>query len=315
MSHEYRISVALLTVACLLGPGALLAAEPEDGAPAVTFDPLTGQPVAVETPPPTEEEEELQADLTAANDLVRAGDYAAADAELAALQERFPDDPRLLFMRGEVVLSLSKPAEALPLLQRAVELDGTRPRLHFQLGMALLRTGDRDGALAAFAKEVEVNDDPQVKIMARLNRTQILAQSGKWLDAAAELEAVLALDPARVEAYGDIASFYLEAGQLDRAQQTLDAGLDKGFRSARHRYVLGTRYYGSENYEAAAGAYRKALALDPDLAEAERGLGGALDQLGQEADAASHLKRYLQLKPGAADADRVRERIRTIEGG
>jgi len=317
MSQLQWIPVMLLTVVILAGAGpTVFAQEPAEEAPTVTFDPLTGQPLAKTEPPqPEEEEVEPRADLSQANDLVRAGDYEAADAELAALQEKFPDDPRLLFMRGEVVLSLAKPAEALPLLERAAELDAERPRLNFQLAMALLGTGAPDRALEAFAKEIEANEATDVQIMARLNRTQILAQKREWAAAAAELEAVLLLDPERSQAYGDMAGFYLQAGELDEATRVLELGLEKGFSSARHHYILGARFSEKKSYDAAVAAYQKAIAIDSELAEAERGLGGALDQLGREQEALAHFRRYLKLKPDAPDAERVTTRVREIEGG
>ncbi|MHC4137471.1 MAG: tetratricopeptide repeat protein [Planctomycetota bacterium] len=300
MSHERWISVTVLTMVTLLGGGATVFGQESPEEPAAT---------PVDSAPPLPE-----ADLTKASEFVRAGDFAAADRELAGLQEEFPDDPRLLFMRGEVVLAMAKPADALPLLERASHLDGERPRVNFQLGMALLMTGARDRALAAFGKEIETNEDVDVQIMARLNRTQILAQGGDWSLAAAELEAVLELDPQRVEAYGDMAGFHLEAGDLEQAARSLEVGREKGFRSARHHYVLGARYYEKKAYDDAVAAYRRALEIDPQLAEAERGLGGALDQLDEGKEALVHLRRYLELRPDAPDAQRVNERIRDLEG-
>ena len=66
-------------------------------------------------------------------------------------------------------------------------------------------------------------------------------------------------------------------------------------------------------YDTAVEMLEQALAIDPVLAEAERTLAGALDQLGREEDALGHLRRYLELKPQAPDAQRVSERIRSIE--
>ena len=52
----------------------------------------------------------------------------------------------------------------------------------------------------------------------------------------------------------------------------------------------------------AADFYQKAIALDPTLAEAHRGLGLALVKTGHAADGRAELRRYLQLKPDALDA-------------
>jgi predicted Zn-dependent protease len=48
--------------------------------------------------------------------------------------------------------------------------------------------------------------------------------------------------------------------------------------------------------------YTKAVALDPQMAEAQRGLGLALVKTGRVADGAAALRRYLDLRPDATDA-------------
>lgn len=55
----------------------------------------------------------------------------------------------------------------------------------------------------------------------------------------------------------------------------------------------------------AAEFYGKAIALDPSLPEGHRGLGLALIKTGRLHDGQSALRRYLQLKPGAADAGAI----------
>lgn len=56
----------------------------------------------------------------------------------------------------------------------------------------------------------------------------------------------------------------------------------------------------------AAEFYAKAIALDPALAEAHRGLGLALMKTGQRSPAQSSLRQYLQLKPDASDLAMIR---------
>ena len=255
----------------------------------------------------------VRVDLSEANELVQAGRFSEAEQLLLSLIEQSPDDLRIVLMRGEVLLALNRHADALPLLERVAELDGNRPRVHFQLGAALQATGDRQGALDAFARELELNPDPRVQVMALLNRSMLLEQQKDWIGSAAELEAVLELEPDRVEAHGDVASLYLRAGELDSAASRLAQGLECGFQSANHHYVLGARYYENKAYEAAVQALLQALEIDPGLAEAERSLAGALDQVGRGAEALEHLRRYLELEPEAPDAQRVRDRIREIE--
>ena len=271
---------------------------------------------------PEEEAEPLpRANLSEANGHVRDGDYPRAEQVLASLAEQFPQDPALLLMHGEVLLALRQPARALPLLQKSAELDGQRPRVHFQLAAAMLGTGDRAGALEAFAYEIEINEDEQVRAMVHVNRKVLLEQDGNLVGAARELEALLELDPEKVAAFGnpgtfcgEMASLYIEAGELPEAARSLERGLELGFRSADHWQSLGARHAQSEAWESAIGSFQKALEIDPALPNVERSLAAAFDQTGQTQEAVVHLRRYLELKPDASDAERVNQRIREIDG-
>ena len=281
-------------------------AQEADALPAETPETQAAEPAELE---PVE-----RADLTEVNEMVRGGAYAEAEVSLAALQEEFQDDARILMMRGEVLLALGRADDALPVLRRCVEVDPERPRLSFQLATALQSIGDRPGAIDAFGREIELNDDPLVKVMAHLNRYVLREQEKDWSGAVAELEAVLALEPTRVEVHGEIASLYLKAGQLDDAAAQLKAGADAGFRSAKHMYSLGARYLKEKGYAAAAEAFGTALEIDPAFADAERNLAVALDQLGRGDEAVLHFRRYLELRPDAPDSQQISEWIREAGG-
>jgi len=254
------------------------------------------------------------ADLSVPNDLVREQKYEEAERALAALQQDHPDDPRLLLMRGEVLLAIGRAEQALELLQQTAAVDPERPRLHFQLGTARAATGDRAGALQAFARELELNDDVQVKGMVHLNRSLLFQQDGKWDDAVSELERVLELEPERVQIFGDLASLQLQAGKADAAAETLERARAAGFESSPHQYSLGARLYRDGRYEPAVEAFRKALEIEPTMASAERSLAAALEKLGRDDEAIQHLRRYLELVPDAWDADTVRKQLEANEG-
>jgi tetratricopeptide (TPR) repeat protein len=270
-------------------------------APTLAQEPPAGEPAQPQA---------SRADLGPANDLVRSGAYAEAERVLAELQATHPDDPRILLMRGELLLALDRPDEAVSLLRRCIELDPVRERAHFQLGSALRATGDAQGALAAYGSELALTEDARVKVMAHLNRSVILQGLQDPAAAAAELRAALELDPTRMEAYGDLFHILLEAGRLDEAAEVLERGLAAGFRSAPHFHALGARHFGAGAHEKAAAAFRQALEINPDLAETVRSLATTLDKLGREAEALQQLRRYLELRPDDPDAPRIAARIR-----
>ena len=140
-----------------------------------------------------------------------------------------------------------------------------------------------------------------------------LMTAESWDEAAAELERLVELQPARAEVYGDLATIYLQAGRVEQAAGALDRGSQAGFLSGQHYYSLGARLYRDEDYEGARRALEQALQIDPDMARAERSLGAALQRLDRLDEAVVHLRRYLELAPDAPDADRVAEQIRAAK--
>jgi tetratricopeptide (TPR) repeat protein len=306
-----------------LGSDSLIARDSPEG-PTVICRPCIGLVIAccavalvgqgIAATPPAEQKAAPRADLSEVNAAVRSSDWAKADELLAGLLEQSPDDPAALLMRGEVLLALGKPAEARPFLERALAADPARERTNFQLATVLEGAGEPEAALEHFAREIELTSTNEIKVLAQLNRSVLFAKLGRTAEAAAALEAALALDPDRPQVYGDLATYYLELGRLDEAAATLERGFEQGgFSSAQHYYVLGTRYYQESAYDKAIGAFEQALALAEGHADAERSLGAALDQLGREDEALPHLERYLVLRPDAPEAKQVRERIAAIK--
>lgn len=290
-------------------PLALSAQAPETP-PQAEENPVVGQETtaAVESEPPVP-------DLSEVNRLIRETRYEEAERRLAELQESWPEDSTLLFMRGELLLALQKPEAALELLRRTAELDPQKERLHFQIGSALVATGQSAEAIEAFGRALESGDGDDVKVLAHLNRSMLFERGREWGSAAAEIEAVLALQPERVEAFGDLAMLQLQAGDLDACADALRRGEEAGFLSGQHYYSLGAQFYRKQRYDEAVSFLKQALEIDPRIPGAERSLAAALEKLGREDEAVAHLRLYLELAPQAPDREKVLQRIEAHESG
>jgi len=275
----------------------------------------SGETLAPPTEEPPQPEEPTGPDVTQANELITAGEWAQADEVLAAILLEWPEDAGTLLMRGEVLLAMQRPDEARPLLERVVEIDPERPRVHFQLAAALQAAGESEAALDHFAREIELNDADEVRVMAHTNRSIILEQEQKYAEAAAEMEAVVAIDPDDPRYYGDLASLYLQAEDLPKVADALQRGAEAGFSSPQHYYILGSRYYRNDEFEKAAEAFGAALELNPNSAAVEKSLGGTMEKLGRNTDAAAHFKRYLELAPDAPDAKEMKKHISELGKG
>lgn len=120
-----------------------------------------------------------------------------------------------------------------------------------------------------------------------------------------------AIKPARPRRVGrGMAGLTLLAGTLLAGCAALEPGLGRswwkvepvyrvqdGPLSAQAYLALGRYFDGSRDWDRAAGAYRRALAREPDLVEAHDGLGQALAQLGRLDEAEAELRRALALAP------------------
>ena len=181
--------------------------------------------------------------------------------------------------------------------------------------MTAIAAGDVEGALVTFGRELEHSDDAEVIALTRLNRAMLFQQNRQWLDAAQELESLLEVQPERSDAFGDLATLYLQAGRVDAAAATLERGKAAGFLSGQHYYSLGARLYKDEQFDDAVKALQAALAIDPELARAELSLGAALQKLERKQEAIEHLERYLELSPDAADAAKIARQIEAAKQG
>lgn len=85
-------------------------------------------------------------DLMAALESGAKDDIERTDRLLA----EYPDDARLHFLRGSILVGIGRPIEALPALKKAVELAPDLAIARFQLGFFLLTSGDPAEALSVW---------------------------------------------------------------------------------------------------------------------------------------------------------------------
>jgi hypothetical protein len=77
-------------------------------------------------------------------------------------------------------------------------------------------------------------------------------------------------------------------------------------------YRTGLQQYARGETTAALLTFRSSLASSPGFAPTWRGLGLVYEKLGNRSQARSAFRRYLQLSPGASDADQIRERLERL---
>jgi tetratricopeptide (TPR) repeat protein len=164
---------------------------------------------------------------------------AAMEADLAAR----PDDAYTCAKLGGLELSEGNRARAITLLERGLVSADEAERYELLLHLAMAVTPEQPGrAMDLYRQALTLPLPPRLTLAARLNLAALLLGLGQHSEAADQAAAATAAAP-------ELAVGWFNRGVIERQRGRL---------------------------EAAIAAYRQALALEPDHAEAHRNLAAAL---------------------------------------
>ena len=150
------------------------------------------------------------------------------------------------------------------------------------------RAEDAAVALSAAAKRRPTDAEAQFFLGV------IHKQSGRQESAARQFGETLRLDPRNVEARIEVCAMVYSERGLDAAIEVLE-GIPVGSSvSAEYFRLLGQLYEQREEYEAALGAYRNAVGVDPLAAVTHQLLAGVYARLGDERRSNHHAKYAIQ---------------------
>jgi tetratricopeptide (TPR) repeat protein len=242
---------------------------------------------------------------------------AAASFERAIAQD--PSDREAMQMQGVVLFRSGKPADAIPLLEKAhLSIPRTNIDTNYVLGLCYLDTRRYDDARKAFATQYNFPpDSPSAYLlaarmmlrrdylpvadtfaqkaialnpnlpMAHLLIGQIRLSQSKLPEAIAEFEKENQLNPLYGEVYDRLGDAYLRQGDYARSQASLDRAVLLEPNSSVPYILLGKVLLKQQDPMMAKMYLDKALAIDPGNYTTHTLLGQAYRSLGQ-ADQASH---------------------------
>ncbi|HVK84461.1 MAG TPA: tetratricopeptide repeat protein [Kofleriaceae bacterium] len=175
-----------------------------------------------------------------------------------------PDDPEALERTGSILVELDQPEEALPLLQRAVEVaHGVHgARALFGLGAALAAIDDLPNAYEAFthAEQLLTGDD---KVTVRHNHIAILQRLGRTDDA---LALALEHEPRTAEDFYHLGLAQVKAGHYQACIDSMFRVLGEEPDHGHAHYTLACAHALSGKPELALAAIERAIEADPELA-------------------------------------------------
>ncbi len=115
-------------------------------------------------------------------------------------------------------------------------------------------------------------------------------------------EMELAADPDQVMMRDDVASLYLQFGQVDKAAEHYRESARLQPESPAAAYNLGTTLLQAGRLDEAAAHLERALRLNPDYALAHNNLGAVFRLQGRLGDAVRHFRRSLAIRPDDGEA-------------
>jgi tetratricopeptide (TPR) repeat protein len=192
-----------------------------------------------------------------------AGDLKAAEAEYRRVISLGLQ--RLAAVR---VLSQDEP-QALVFLQSATAADSSDMDAQMSLASVYFRTGDLASAKTILSS-VLAKDEHQLPAKNLLGN--ILFMEGDYAAAADQLQAAVK-EGSDINAAYSLALTYLKLNKLQDAANVFDEMLVSLGSSAELHVIIGRAYREGDQFDLATGEFRKALALNPDVARAHTYLG------------------------------------------
>ena len=245
--------------------------------------------------------------LKLADSLLAAGDTAAARHEYEALLAKDSSLAGAHYGLGRTLPSDDATRE----FAQALALFPRYGAAQFALAAAYRRAGqtqEADRLLTNYERDKTLTpplDDPALeRVYSRsvsstglLRKAQILEREGDVPAALAVHEEVIARDPKLDQAWINLISLYARLNRTADAERAYRRAIELAPNRADAYYNFGVFCFGQERFTEARAAFQRALSLDPNNAEAAHNLGAVVERTGDLAQARALFQKALALKP------------------
>jgi len=201
--------------------------------------------------------------------LDEAGQPEEALPHLQRALELKPGFPETLNSLGNVLNRLGRSREALPLLQQAVRIQPRFATAHNTLGTVLMSLGRAGEGTEEFRRAAELSPS---MALARVNLGWALAHQGRIAEAVVEYEHARRLQPDFADAELKWGLTLAMDSRLLEAVPHLARAVDLRPEDAEMRYVLGSALLDVGRREEAIAQFEETLRLNPNHTGAQEGL-------------------------------------------
>ena len=203
-----------------------------------------------------------------------------SDKLIAGGATRGGDEASTRVANGTDLFNEGKYAEAAAELKRAAEMEPTWFRAQFRLGMAYEAAGSYREAAAAYAKAVALKPEPvfdgteEILTYAKYNLANALALSDQHAAAVEAYHRLINDLPVPLsKPYYNLGLSHVALNQKAQAVEAFRKAIEINADYAEAHYNLGLLYGRDEQYAEAAAEFARAIKSKPDYAEARYNLG------------------------------------------
>jgi tetratricopeptide (TPR) repeat protein len=232
-------------------------------------------------------------------DKAKKNNYAEAIPEWKKVIELSPEEGMAYFNLGVALVATGDLDGAISHLQKAAELRPEDDQVFNNLAVAYVKAGKVDLATVNFKKALEIN--PQ-DARAQSNFGALLLQNGKPEEAIPHLKMAVQLEPDNVDALNNLALALLRTGKADEAIPYLEKALAADPTSGALQYALAGALMRLGRLEESIPHFEKALAADPKSVEIQYNLGRVLVSTGKFQQAIPHLEAASVVKEAVVQA-------------
>ena len=187
--------------------------------------------------------------------------------------------------------------KAISVFQEIVKITPRNAEAWRCLGAANAGLGQRQEAIAAYQKAIDINPDSETYVALGLQYDA----AGRVEEEIEAFQRGIRINPGNVDAYDYLAHTYNRLGRYDEALKLAKQAISIRPDDAEALLVLGASLAATSQYEAGLEAVQRAIKLNPNNANAYSILGSIDQALERHQQAVDALKRAVQLEPTDAE--------------
>jgi tetratricopeptide (TPR) repeat protein len=210
-----------------------------------------------------------------------------------------------MISRGETLEGIAERYYGDSQLGKALgEYNGLDPTDPLQPGTTLLVPFDRSEL-----EMIKTIHEAQVLY----NKGTMLARTEQYEDALHYLESAVAVSPAHIDAWYNLALVYNKLERFELARDILQKLVNSFPSEKTYHYGLGASLRGLTRGKDALGRFKKALEIDPEYKEAQYALALTYEDLGKHKKAMREWQRYLELDRESIWSEEAKLRLDKLE--